>query len=249
MIGLVIGFLCVLAMGSYDKTYITHSPVYEDTYGPYFGNDLDFRIYSDSDGVIEVDPDAAGNTWYFGTGYTDAINVHWYCDTDGDYVLFDEENCTVDFEDVSIHVMDDTTVIFGDDSNGTLQYDEDGEDAMQWNNVAIYGNLRLVEKITTATDLLTVAESGKVIISSYTGSQTLTLPAAAAGLYFTIIDGSSVAADDLAIVPGTGDQIDYDTAGDGIQSVTDAYPQSITLQAIDDICWHTVYVDGTWGQQ
>ena len=108
---------------------------------------------------------------------------------------------------------------------------------------------REIEIVTTSSNTLAVTESGKIFISSYTGTQTVILPAAAAGLIFTFIDGSSSAADDLVIDPGATDGIDRDAVGDAIESVTDAYPQSVTLIGINTDEWHTIIKVGTWGQQ
>ena len=108
---------------------------------------------------------------------------------------------------------------------------------------------RWVEIVTAATQTLLAAESGKTIVSNYTGDCTQTLPTAAAGLWFTFVDGSSTSADDLIIVPSSGDQIDNDTAGDAVESATDAYPQSCTLLAVDATDWHMIVKVGTWDQQ
>jgi len=111
------------------------------------------------------------------------------------------------------------------------------------------GGFKLVEEVTTSSNTLTAAESGKIFVSSYTGTQTVNLPSAAAGLYFTFIDGSSTGGDDLIINPATGDKIDKDTAGQEIRSNTDAYPQMVTLFAEDATDWWTIVRVGTWTQE
>lgn len=79
-----------------------------------FGTGNDFEVYSDTANILEFDPAAAGNEIRFGTAYDDAVVMTWYSDTDGDTVVFDEENVMVEFEDVSIALGDGTNILFGD---------------------------------------------------------------------------------------------------------------------------------------
>jgi len=109
--------------------------------------------------------------------------------------------------------------------------------------------LAKVETVTSQTNVLTAAESGTVYQIVYTGTHTTTLPDAAAGLIYTFIDASATAADDVVIDCQAGDNIDGDTNGDAIESVTDAVGQTVALIAIDGTDWHTINVSGTWGQQ
>lgn len=236
----------------YDGDFINLTDDMDLRFGTGASSDGDFQISSNSSNVLTIGQVVGGTgTMAIGADGT-GIDTVFYSDTAGDNVTWDQDGSTngaLVFEDSIAHFMDDTTVVFGDGSDGTLQYDEDGENAMQWNNVAVYGSLRLVEVVTTASNTLTAAESGKVLVSSYTGTQTHTLPDAAAGLYYTFNDNSATAADDVVVDCQAGDNINGDTNGDAIESVTDAIGQTITLLAIDGTRWITLAEDGTWGQQ
>ncbi len=209
--------------------------------------DGDLKLSSNASNVLQLEQ-VVLDTGTFEIGVTDRdIPMKWWGETGADFVLFTGD--LVQLEDIEIQAMDDTAITWGDNQDGQLQYDEDGLDAMQWNNVAIYGDARLIEVVTTSSNTITAAESGKIFISSYTGTQSIILPNAAAGLYFTFIDGSSAGGNDVAIDPQGADSIDFDAVGDAIESVTDAHPTSTTLCATDGINWHTIAQLGTWGAQ
>jgi len=145
--------------------------------------------------------------------------------------------------DIDIDAADDMTITAAGDLTLAIT------GTVSAGGAAITNQLASWEEITAQTDTITAAESGKIIVGDYTGTQTLTLPDAAAGLIFTFVDSSATAGDDLVIDCQAADTIDGDSAGDAIESVTDALNQSVTLIAIDGTQWITVHTTGTWGQQ
>ena len=104
-------------------------------------------------------------------------------------------------------------------------------------------------EVFDANDTLTAAETGKVCaVYGYSKAANciLTLPAASAGLQFTIIDANSTANADTYIKAGTGDKINDGTAAQYLACKTDSAGQSVTLVAMDDERWMIVAVSGTW---
>ncbi len=113
----------------------------------------------------------------------------------------------------------------------------------------VAGQKVLVEEVTAQTNVLTAGETGTVYQITYNGNHTSTLPDAAAGLYYTFIDAAAGAGYDVIIDCQSGDNIDADTNGDAIESVTDAVGQAVTLIAINGTDWHIINLSGTWSQQ
>ena len=74
--------------------------------------------------------DASGDEWIFGTT-GEGVDVTWWGTTAGDYVLFDDSEDDVTFEDITLEIMDDTILSFGDGADATIQYDENGNDDLQ----------------------------------------------------------------------------------------------------------------------
>ncbi len=104
-------------------------------------------------------------------------------------------------------------------------------------------------EVFDANDTLTAAETGKVCaVYGYSTAANciLTLPAASAGLQFTVIDANSTANADTYIKAGTGDKINDGTAGQYLACKTDSAGQSVTLVAMDAERWMIVAVSGTW---
>ena len=118
----------------------------------------------------------------------------------------------------------------------------DGGDAM-------VGFLHSVEVEAGTSEQLLIADSGKIFVNSNAGATTFTLPDAAAGLIYYFVDNNSTGAADVIIDCQIGDNIDHDSNGDAIESVTDAFPQSIILIALNGTDWATIGTNGTWGQQ
>lgn len=112
------------------------------------------------------------------------------------------------------------------------------------------GYLKAVEIEPDAAEQVLIGDSGKIFANTANeGVTTYTLPDAVAGLIYYFVDNSSTGGDDVVIDCQAGDNIDHDTNGDAIESVTDAYPQTIILVALNGTDWATMGVTGTWGQQ
>lgn len=96
---------------------------FDDDADAIFGTDNDFVIESDTANTLEVIPAAAGNDVKFGiSAGTSSVDIYWYADTSGDYVLFDEENVDVDFIDVDLDMDDDAYLRFGTGDDLYLKY-------------------------------------------------------------------------------------------------------------------------------
>ena len=107
-----------------------------------------------------------------------------------------------------------------------------------------------VEVEPGTAETLLVTDSGKVFANTAAqGATTYTLPDCAAGLLFYFVDNSSTGGDDVIIDCQADDNIDHDTNGDAIESVTDAYPQTIILIGLNSTDWATIGKTGTWGAQ
>jgi hypothetical protein len=172
--------------------------------------------------------------------------------TAGEDILFDAGGKTVTFDNIDIIMSDDDVINFGDSSETSLQYDEDGFNALQVSG-AMFGAYRVVEN-HTANDTLTAAESGSVHLvqlgsSGGSGASdfVLTLPPAAAGIEFYIVDANETVAADVTITAGAGDKIDNGSAAASIVHDTDADNwASVHLLAIDATEWIILHSSGTW---
>ena len=87
------------------------------------GTGKDFGIYSDTANKLEFDPATAGAEIRLGTANTDAVDVLWYSDTSGDFVFFDEEDADVNFVDVDLMLDDNADLVFGSNSDFTIDSD------------------------------------------------------------------------------------------------------------------------------
>lgn len=232
-----------------------------DDYKVYFGLDqsgVDIKAFGATTGEywsFDASADSVianlGNVSYTTTdAEADQFKVDATGTVAGNAIVFETTNGGVQINadgeangDISIDAADDMTLTAA--GNLTLAVTgtvSGGGSALA--NVAAY-----VEEITAETDTLDAAESGKLVVGDYTGTQTITLPPAAAGLVFGFVDSSASGGDDLIIDCDGSDTIDGDGAGDGITSTTDAIGQSIWLVAIDGTQWITFNRSGTWGQQ
>lgn len=103
---------------------------------------------------------------------------------------------------------------------------------------------------TTTARTITAAESGTTfVMTPISGTKavvTFTLPAAAAGLYYTFIDQDPEANADLWITATAGDTINGGTAGKSYTCTGDAVKQSVTLVSIDGTSWEVISEVGTW---
>lgn len=126
ILGAVMAIVLFCSLGFYDSTNFVNEKVWlDDDCEIAFGDDKDFEIYSDTTGILEFDPLIAGYTIYFGTAHTDAVNIKWFSDADGDFVTFDEENVEVLFTDVDLQLDDDAKFLIGtvEATDATLNWD------------------------------------------------------------------------------------------------------------------------------
>lgn len=145
--------------------------------------------------------------------------------------------------DISIDAADDATLTTG----GDLTLAVTG--TVSAGGSAITNHKVPFEAVTAETNVLAAAETGLVSCVVYTGTHTTTLPQAAAGLIFTVIDGSATAADDVIVDVQAGDNIAGDTNGDGIICTDDVLGSSVTLVAVSATRWIIIESTGTWAQQ
>jgi hypothetical protein len=162
-----------------------------------------------------------------GTVVGDAINLET---TDGGIMLNADGGSNGDIElnsadDMIITSAGDTTIT----TTGTLSVA-----GSQITN-------QLLAPILDVNDItLTAAQSGSVVICTMTSAAaTVTLPDAAAGLWYIIIDANPTAGRDLSVDPQAADKINGDTAGQKITSVNDRDGEAIFICAYDGTDWYT----------
>ncbi|MHC4499324.1 MAG: hypothetical protein ACYS21_09460, partial [Planctomycetota bacterium] len=210
----------------------------------------DFTISSTSAVLTIAQVAADTGTITIGASGTD-VPITWNAETAAAEITLTGDTAT--FDGVDIIVNDDDLVAFGDGSEGTLQYDEDGENAVQWTGT-VYGAKRLVEHLT-ASDTLTNTESGKVFYVSLAGAgaaadEVITLPTAEAGLEYIIIDANETAVADVTITAGASDKIQNGNAAGSYVHDTDADKMAMChLVAIDDEHWVVISETGTWAAE
>jgi len=120
---------------------------------------------------------------------------------------------------------------------------------------------RPVENVT-ANKAVTAAASGTMFVNTKgSATTTFTLPAAAAGLTYTFVEGN--AAGEILITPAAGDAIVgkihaaqdgtalAPAAGTGIKNTaaTNVAGDTITLVALDTTTWYAVAQTGLWASQ
>jgi hypothetical protein len=120
-------------------------------------------------------------------------------------------------------------------------------------NAAPIAGFKYAVQHALANDTLAADESGAVVYVAKAGAGaasdiTITLPAATAGLTYTIVDANETAAADVTIRAGGGDKINDGAAAGAYVHDTDADNYaSVTLFAIDDTDWILVATPtGTW---
>lgn len=240
----------------YDGDFINLTDDMEIRFGTGASADGDFKISSNSSDVLQLEQVSVGTgTIEIGVN-DDGIDLKLWADTSGNYIVWDEDGSTdgaLIFEDSSIKMMDDTTIIFGDGSDVTLQYDENGGDALQVTG-SFYGWNRVVTHIL-ASATLADANSGQVVYVAKAGAGAaadivITLPTAVAGLEYVIIDANETAAADVTIQTASGDKINDGSAAAKYVHDTDAdnYAACYIL-AIDATDWVVVSETGTWANE
>lgn len=137
-----------------------------------------------------------------------------------------------------------------DNATSWAQAIEDNVDALQAQTAGTTASyVKSQVSVKTADGNITAAETGSVYVSSKTGTLTLTLPQAATGLTFTVIDDSATAADDVIVDIQAGDNIEGDTNGDGLICTDDTVGSSVTLIATSATRWTVLSTTGTWAAQ
>jgi len=90
----------------------------------------DVLIQNTTTAGADITWDDSGELWSFGVTNT-GVDVQFWGDTDGDYILFDESGDELIVEDIKINIMDDTTLVFGDGEDIVIEYDEDGDNDLR----------------------------------------------------------------------------------------------------------------------
>jgi len=207
----------------------------------------DFVISSTSAILTVAQVAANTGTMVFGASGTD-VPITWNGETAGDYVQFNVDNVVV--EDITVTMMDDTQLAFGDANDVTIEYDEDGTNQLEITGaVRVEGTLGYTLEVTTDINnrVLTSDESGGVFTNiGDTDGSIFTLPTAAAGLIFTFIDNEATAAEDVYILANTADKIAGGTAAEYYNCYDDTAFSYVTLLAIDAENWVVIAEGGTW---
>jgi hypothetical protein len=123
----------------------------------------------------------------------------------------------------------------------------------------VHGLRQVIE--AAGDTVLTAAQTGALVVNTKTSATTtLTLPAAAAGLEFIIVENGA-ATGEILITPAAGDAIKCKAtvdgasvapaAGTGIKNTaaTNIVGDTITLVAYDGTTWHATAQMGTWASQ
>lgn len=154
-------FICVSSAGTttthaawFDASGNTNEGIWK------FGNDdhgLDVEFYGETASQL-VTWDQSADTWYFGDD-GEGVDVYFNTDTGGAYVLWDASGNEAIFEGVDVGLQDDDLLIFGDDNDITIQYDEDGDDDLQitgavsFDNTVTFGGGQTRKVVFTPTDV------------------------------------------------------------------------------------------------
>lgn len=165
---------------------------------------------------------------------------------------------TVEFKD-NAKIGDDMTFTFGADDDITVQYDEDGDNDLQFSGDVSFegstinanGNPITNAPLTETTDIdnetLTASETGSVFDNQGdTDTTVFTLPTASAGLTFTFIDVEAGADIDVCIKAASGDKIENGSTAEYYNCYDDTYGSSIILIAVDATEWVSVSEAGSW---
>lgn len=113
---------------------------------------------------------------------------------------------------------------------------------------ASFSKLSVTTASATATTL-TAAQSGSVFLAAGSATHTVTLPSAAAGLYYTVIGVNTAPGADVRVDSGSGDSINGGTAGNYIANTQDVEGTTVTLVATNTTSWIIMSSSGTWSPQ
>ena len=145
--------------------------------------------------------------------------------------------------DIELNAVEDIMVTAGDDITVTAGGDLILAVTGTYNIAgSILTNTGVVtEVVTGTTDTITTAQSGSIIVYTMTGGACeATLPAAAAGLWFILIDGDPAAGEDLKITPVGDDGINGDTATNYILCENDRDGEGVVIFATSGTAWYTM---------
>lgn len=151
--------------------------------------------------------------------------------------------------DISIDAADDMQLI----AAGDLLITVSGSTTLTSTGTVTLGAVNFYRnvKVVTTADALNAYESGMVITNTAaSGTCTITLPGAAAGITYTIVDVSSTSGDDIVIQAAGGDTINSGSAGKKytnklIEGNDDAIPCFVTLVAQDGVNWAVISETGS----
>lgn len=191
--------------------------------------------------------DDSGELWKFGADNI-GVDVGFYGDTTGDFVLFDESGDELIVEDITVNLMDDTLLSFGDADDVTINYDEDGDDDLQIIGPVTFEGLVSAGRTVTQVDAdnltLTQAMAGQTVIFTMTGAAgTATLPEATGaniGMWFILVDANPTAGRDLSIDPEGAGTINGDGAGEKITCEIDIDGQAVYIVSTAADTWYAV---------
>lgn len=102
-------------------TFADIDGVWDDDAHMYFGSDrdVDFKFANGTDTLTITH---TGGIVAFGSD-DDAPDVYFYCDSTGDYTLFDEDNAEIYCADIDIQLDDDAKLIFGSGDDVSIYSD------------------------------------------------------------------------------------------------------------------------------
>lgn len=102
-------------------SFVDIDGVWDDDAHMYFGSDrdVDFKFANGTDTLTITH---TGGIVAFGSD-DDAPDVYFYCDSTGDYTLFDEDNAEIYCADIDIQLDDDAKLIFGSGDDVSIYSD------------------------------------------------------------------------------------------------------------------------------
>lgn len=207
----------------------------------YFGTGSDGRIYSSSDNLY-IDNDTTDKDIIFDVNDGGSDVTILTLDASANRILTGTAT--------ALNVADDSKIELGQTQDATIEYDEDGTNELRITGNTIFEDFvsnKVRTEVVTGADTLTAAQSGYYLI--YTTPNTVTLPPAAAGLIFFIVDANATAAADLIIDPNGSDSINGDTAGHYIMNETDADGCMATLIGTAANTWYAIYTPSAWTEE
>ena len=122
----------------------------------------DFLIQNTTTATADIFWDDSGELWKFGIDNF-GVDVGFYGDTAGDFILFDESADELIVEDVTTNIMDDTILSFGDGDDVTMNYDEDGDNDLQITGPVTFEGAVVVQSTLTMTGTSGTWDPGSLV--------------------------------------------------------------------------------------